>query len=117
MTLFSEVPSVLYPVLPISEAKESLKLNAHKVQVMFEVENLDYHVPRLCIQSSLNGKVEDWSKQLRCEAELHLEMSVFNEKKALWEPLLEPVMAAEDNYRPWEVFLKVYMSIEIDKLI
>ena len=45
--------------------------------------------------------------QLRADGEFHLEMSYFNEKKAVWEPFIEPVMEAEDNYRPWEVVIKV----------
>lgn len=49
--------------------------------------------------------------QLRCEAKIHLEVSYFNEKTAIWEPLIEPVMMAEDDYRPWEVILKVSASL------
>lgn len=35
-----------------------------KVQIMFEVENLDFHVPRLCLKSSLYADVKDWTKQV-----------------------------------------------------
>ncbi len=52
--------------------------------------------------------LQDWSKQLRMTGELLLEMSYFNEKLAVWEPLLEPVMDTEDNYRPWEILIKVF---------
>ena len=44
---------------------------------------------------------------MRCMAELQLEVSYFNERLATWEPLLEPILEAEDNYRPWEVLIKV----------
>ena len=39
-----------------------------KVQIMFEVENLDFHVPRLCIKSSLFADVKDWTKQVQIYA-------------------------------------------------
>ena len=39
--------------------------------------------------------------------EVQLQMSYYNEQLAVWEPLLEPAMDAENNYRPWEVLLKV----------
>ena len=42
--------------------------------------------------------------------ELQLEMCYYNEKLAVWEPLLEPVMDTEDNYRPWEILIKVQWS-------
>lgn len=54
----------MYPIVPSTSARESLKVNIQKVQLMFEVENLDYHVPRLCVKSSLTGMVQDWSKQV-----------------------------------------------------
>ncbi len=47
-------------------------------------------------------------------------MSYFNEKLAVWEPLLEPVMDTEDNYRPWEILIKVLifnLVVELDFFI
>ncbi len=45
--------------------------------------------------------------QLRVSGEMHVEVMYYNEKLAVWDPLLEPVMDTEDNYRPWEVLFKV----------
>ena len=45
--------------------------------------------------------------QLRLMGEIQMEMCYYNEKLAVWEPLLEPVMEVEDNYRPWELLVKV----------
>ena len=42
--------------------------------------------------------------------EIQLEMCYYNEKLAVWEPLLEPVMEIEDNYRPWEILVKVILK-------
>ena len=44
------------------------------------------------------------------EGECRLEMSYYNEKLAIWEPLLEPIMESRNNYRPWEVTVKVSNS-------
>lgn len=41
------------------------------------------------------------------EGEAQLEVSYYNEKLAVWEPLVEPVMVTEGSYRPWEVLVKV----------
>ena len=41
--------------------KEIVKVEAPKIQLMFEVENVDYHVPRLCIQSGLQMELFDIS--------------------------------------------------------
>ncbi len=51
--------------------------------------------------------------QLRIMGEVHFEMLYYNEKLAVWEPLLEPVMDTEDNYRPWEVLIKVSGAISL----
>ncbi len=40
-------------------------------------------------------------------SEIQLEVSYFNEKMAIWEPLIEPVMVTEGNYQPWKVIVKV----------
>ena len=45
--------------------------------------------------------------QLYLAAELHLDMTYYNEKLSVWEPLIEPVMEKEGVYRPWEVLVKV----------
>ena len=121
---------------------------------MFEVENLDYNVPRLCVKSVVKAELHDWSKQvsrvnqhvlnlmfssifsafpsavyvqtcdvflsamnrayakrdvmlvqLRCHASVSLDVSCYNDALSVWEPLLEPVMLAEDHYRPWQLTL------------
>ena len=46
-------------------SSERLKLQLSKLQIMFEVENKDFHVPRLCVKSRATATVHDWSKQVR----------------------------------------------------
>ena len=60
----SEVSPAKYPLQQKGPFEESLRLEMKKIQVMFEVENLDFHVPRLCIKSSVYADIKDWSKQV-----------------------------------------------------
>ncbi len=44
---------------------------------------------------------------MRTEAEVSLEVLMYNERLSSWEPILEPVMERENVYRPWEILVKV----------
>ncbi|XP_055887721.1 intermembrane lipid transfer protein VPS13A-like isoform X3 [Biomphalaria glabrata] len=92
---------------PTLSPKESFHLSVKDINVYFEIETLDLHVPILCLHTSLQSKIEEWSRKMHIEAELHLEMMYFNETLSVWEPLLEPVMDKEFVYRPWELLIKV----------
>jgi vacuolar protein sorting-associated protein 13A/C len=96
-----------YPLVKADNAAEEFHIDMKKVQIMFEVENKDFHVPSLCVKTSLVADIEDWSRQLRIHSEIQLEVSYFNEKLAIWEPLIEPVMENEGKYRAWEVIVKM----------
>ncbi len=47
-----------------SPVSEELHVDLKNVQIMFEVENLDFHVPRLCLKTVLSADIEDWSRQV-----------------------------------------------------
>ena len=48
-----------------SRLPENMTVNLPKIQVMFEIENLDIHVPRMCLKSCLCARVEDvWSNKV-----------------------------------------------------
>ncbi|KAH9508956.1 hypothetical protein Btru_048395 [Bulinus truncatus] len=101
----SEVAS--HPNLkPTSTPKESFQLDIKDINFYFEIETLDLHVPILCLHTSVQSKIEEWSRKMHIEAELHLEMMYFNENLSVWEPLIEPVMEKECVYRPWELIFK-----------
>ncbi|KAK6170959.1 hypothetical protein SNE40_019236 [Patella caerulea] len=92
---------------PAEKPIEMLKVEISDVNVLFEVENLDLHVPLLWIKSSVDVKICDWTLKLHLESECHLEMLFFNEELGVWEPLVEPVFEHEGVYRPWEVLVKL----------
>ncbi len=65
MSLCTEEPEESrFPITPVGPPVETLKLEVKKVQLMFEVENLDYHVPTLCIKAAVEASLYDWSKQV-----------------------------------------------------
>ncbi|XP_076444664.1 LOW QUALITY PROTEIN: intermembrane lipid transfer protein VPS13A-like [Babylonia areolata] len=99
--------SVRRELHPPESAQDILKVEVKEVCAFFEIVNLDHHIPILCLRSSLDASIRDWTKKLYLEAELHLDMMYYNEKLSTWEPLIEPVMEKEGVYRPWEVLVKV----------
>ncbi|XP_048240040.1 vacuolar protein sorting-associated protein 13A-like isoform X2 [Haliotis rufescens] len=92
---------------PPETPKEVIKVKVEEINAMFEVENLDQHVPMLSVRTSLEGKVVDRLTKFHVEAEFHLEVYFFNERLSVWEPLVEPVCEKEGLYRPWEVLIKI----------
>ena len=52
--------------------------------------------------------------QLKVEADVRVEISYYNERLAVWEPLLEPVMIEQEKTM-WEVQIKVTDIIPFDK--
>ncbi|XP_041355806.1 vacuolar protein sorting-associated protein 13A-like isoform X2 [Gigantopelta aegis] len=69
-------------------------------------------VPLLIVESSFQGEVRDWSSKLYVESSLRLEVAYYNERLAVWEPLLEPVI---ENSKPrrWELELEVMQNDDL----
>lgn len=44
--------------------KETVIVDAPKIIIMFEMENMDYHVPRLYIKSNINMELNDISSKV-----------------------------------------------------
>ena len=49
---------------PLDPPTEIFTLDVQEVCAFFEVENLDQTVPLLCIRTSVDGKVSNWTKQV-----------------------------------------------------
>ena len=45
--------------------------------------------------------------KLRLNAELELDMCFYNEKLSVWEPLIEPTLIQEGEYKPWQLRAQV----------
>ncbi|RZC35600.1 vacuolar protein sorting-associated protein 13A-like, partial [Asbolus verrucosus] len=70
-------------------------------------------LPMLILESSFKGSVWNWSSQMSVDAGLTLQMSYYNSRLALWEPLIEPVEVTKNNRSalvPWELKLEVSMN-------
>ena len=53
-----------FSLKPVKPATEKLRIEAKHMQIIFEVVNADYHVPRLCLKVAANADVADWSAQV-----------------------------------------------------
>jgi vacuolar protein sorting-associated protein 13A/C len=47
-------------------------------------------LPLILLESSLHSQVTDWTRHLQIRGSMSLQMSYFNSRLALWEPLIEP---------------------------
>ena len=52
--------------------------------------------------------------QMRMTAYLELDVSYFNEKLSVWEPLVEPNMVTEGTYDPWTLKIQVTHFIQTE---
>ena len=65
MHFFSEQEvAKAYPLLQNTPPSENLKVEMNKVRIVFEVENLDFHVPRMCLETGVQASIHDWSRQV-----------------------------------------------------
>ena len=64
--------------------------------------------PMLILEAGFHGEVKDWSSRLYVSCDLSTEVAYYNEKLAVWEPLIEPVEDEQKTaHRPWELTLEV----------
>ncbi|KAG8191289.1 hypothetical protein JTE90_003297 [Oedothorax gibbosus] len=72
-------------------------------------------VPMLLMESSFQADIRDWGSNLYVGSSFSLEMSYYNEKIAVWEPLIEPIETAR-GHRSWEVMMELTKGSEILEL-
>lgn len=67
-------------------------------------------VPMLLVESSLQATINNWSSQLNVDSVMTLQLAYYNNRLALWEPLVEPVETGKSGNTkqvPWELQLQV----------
>ncbi|GBP47898.1 Vacuolar protein sorting-associated protein 13 [Eumeta japonica] len=87
-------------------------LGIPNITLSLEMEIGSEYIPILVMQAALNAQVKDWSSELYVESTWTMQISYYNIKRALWEPLLEPVEVLKENeykHVPWEMKLEVVM--------
>lgn len=96
------------PAYQSNAPAESLDISVPRVSVVFEIDAVRKQVPALFLQASLETGVHDWSRKMYMTADVKLEALYYSEERSTWEPLIEPVLQAENCYRPWELLIKVF---------
>ncbi|KAG5885875.1 hypothetical protein JTB14_019138 [Gonioctena quinquepunctata] len=74
--------------------------------VIFELEQVQV----LLVKATVELTLYDWSSILNCTCELSLQANYFNESVQSWEPLIEPIVIDEREYKPWEIIIKVFQD-------
>ncbi|XP_065344717.1 intermembrane lipid transfer protein Vps13 isoform X2 [Cloeon dipterum] len=59
-------------------------------------------LPLISLQSRMQATMSDWARNLQISGVLYLQMSYYNKRLALWEPLIEPQVRNEKHF-PWEL--------------
>ncbi|XP_072395854.1 intermembrane lipid transfer protein VPS13A-like [Diabrotica undecimpunctata] len=85
---------------------EILLVPKFEVVVIFELEEVQVFLTKTTIELTLY----DWSSILNCTCELTVQANYFNENLQSWEPVIEPIVVDEKEYKPWEVVIKVFQD-------
>lgn len=116
----------------VDVAQSEMKLNFSAIDVNEREEELDEQliltmpslvvkleggighrtIPLLIVESSLQAQVRNWSNQLYLEGSFDLEVGYYNERCAVWEPIIEPVIH-EGKIRRWQLNLEVQKNVDI----
>ncbi|XP_052807431.1 intermembrane lipid transfer protein VPS13A-like isoform X2 [Mya arenaria] len=95
---------------PAEAPIETMTVDVEEVCAFFEVENLDQTAPLLCVRTSIDMKLTNWTKQMRMLTDLELDVCYYNERLSVWEPLIEPNMVQEGNYEPWALKIQMFQA-------
>lgn len=77
-----------------------------EVVVIMELEQ----IPILLIKSTVELTLYDWSSLLSSTCEFSIQANFFNESNQQWEPIIDPVVVDECEYRPWDVLVKIFQD-------
>ncbi|KAL4233205.1 hypothetical protein ACF0H5_007889 [Mactra antiquata] len=95
---------------PLDPPSETFHLDVQEVCAFFEVDNLDQSVPLLCIRTSVESRILNWTKHMRVTADFVLDVCYYNEKLSVWEPLIEPNLVQEGLYEPWALKVQMFQA-------
>lgn len=85
---------------------EQALLNAKSIVITVEQGSENRTVPMLLWRASLEAEVLDWSSQMAVRAFLGSVVFCYNEKLAVWEPLVEPI-EVPGGRKIWEIALRI----------
>ncbi|GFY45163.1 vacuolar protein sorting-associated protein 13 [Trichonephila inaurata madagascariensis] len=85
---------------------QQMLFTMRKVVITIEAGVGTRTVPMLLMESSFQADIRDWASNIYIGSSFSLEMSYYNEKIAVWEPLIEPIETAK-GHRSWELMMEI----------
>uniref|UniRef100_A0A914YWY4 Uncharacterized protein n=1 Tax=Panagrolaimus superbus TaxID=310955 RepID=A0A914YWY4_9BILA len=89
-------------ILPLPKRMEKAVFSIDKFIVTLEVGTDDDTVPMILLESTLRSSASNWSSRLSCDAEMKLQISYYNERFSVWEPIIEPNIKDKRGVASWE---------------
>lgn len=80
--------------------------------VILELED----VPVIVAKGTLEMTMCDWSALLSSTCEITIQANYFNEGNQCWEPIIDPTVLDEYEYKPWEVLVKIFQDKSLPML-
>lgn len=73
---------------------------------IFELEQVQILLFKFTVELTLY----DWTSALNCTCELTMQSNYYNENVQNWEPLIDPIIIDEKEYKPWEIIIKIFQD-------
>ncbi|GIY23535.1 vacuolar protein sorting-associated protein 13 [Caerostris darwini] len=89
-----------------SPVHQQMLFTMRKVIITIEAGVGTRTVPMLLMESSFQADIRDWASNIYIGSSFSLEMSYYNEKIAVWEPLIEPIETSK-GHRSWELMMEI----------
>lgn len=94
------------PKAQVAKYRQILLIPKFDIVAIFEVERVQV----LIIKSTIELTLHDWLSTLNCTCEITLQANYYNEYVQNWEPLIDPIVIDENEYKPWEMIIKVFQD-------
>lgn len=82
------------------------------IVLIFELEETQV----LLVKSTMEVTIYDWSSLLNCTCEFTVQANYFNESLQSWEPVIDPVVIDEKEYKPWDILVKIFQDKSLPML-
>lgn len=64
----------------------------------------------ILVKSTAEVTIYDWSSLLNSICNFSIQINYFNESLQVWEPLIDPVVISEEEYKAWECSIKIFQD-------
>ncbi|GFT91712.1 vacuolar protein sorting-associated protein 13 [Nephila pilipes] len=85
---------------------QQMLFTMRKVVITIEAGVGTRTIPMLLMESSFQADIRDWASNIYIGSSFSLEMSYYNEKIAVWEPVIEPIETTK-GHRSWELMMEI----------